>query len=256
MPFLDSRLRAFFSHPVVGVTGTVASLLGVVASLYFFLVARERPDLTCLVDDARSVVFRAGQSSQLRVTSRGKPVTSDVTAAQVIFWNAGRRSIRAETILQPFTVSLPKNFEILDARLAMVSRPLIDLTARQLNDHSVEVRWRLIERGDGGVLQLTYAGAGKAPISCAGVVEGQRRVRRISWDQTSVSSSAPLLLAMGLTCLFTALLGLRYRVGWFDLLFALGAAVLLSWAAYSYATRVASPSFDLQPFPSTQAVTF
>src|SRR6185503_5934764 len=120
-------LVAFFGRPIVGILGSLASILGIFASIYFFLSSRERPDLIYFVDPARAAVFRAGQASGLRVTRDGRPITTDVTAAQLVFWNAGRRSIRRDHILRPLTVSVPSTVEILEARIRKASRPIVTI---------------------------------------------------------------------------------------------------------------------------------
>ena len=172
------RLSRFFSKPVVGVVGTVASILGLIFALYFYLQTREYPSLTVFVHPVRASVVRAGQSSRLIVSFGGRPIATDITAVQVALWNAGKRPIREQDILEPLTIRTAGVHPILEATLRKQTRDVVrlELEKSHLSEGALSVRWRVLEQGDGGVIQLIYEGNPDVEISYSAVLVGQKAV--------------------------------------------------------------------------------
>jgi hypothetical protein len=206
----------FFSKPAIGITGSVASIVGVILAVYFFTAGGQTRDLRYFVHPAKAVVVKTGQSSRLRVTLDGAPVERDVTAAQVAFWNEGGEPIHQGNMLQPFVIRTAPNARILEAAVRKTRREVsgITLDLARLADGEVRVNWTILERNDGGVLQLIYLGDADSPISATGIVEGQGEVRALAFggdpDQyRRLSSLAPRLtgyanLLMGIMLGFLA----------------------------------------------------
>lgn len=180
-----NALLAFFSRPVVGIAGLIASIVGIALSVYFFLAARETPELTYFVHPAKAAVVRTGQTSRLSVQFDGQNLTGDVTAAQIAFWNAGRRSIRSGAILSPLVIGTGNKARILEARLQKASRDVVGLTvdSSRLSSGEVEIRWSILEQNDGGVLQIVYAGDEGVEIQAHAILEGQPEVVRLEYAQ-------------------------------------------------------------------------
>jgi hypothetical protein len=151
-------LIEFFSRPVVGIAGSIASIIGIALSVYFFVASRETPELTYFVHPAKAAVVRTGQTSRLSVQFDGQILTSDITAAQVAFWNAGRRPIRGGAILSPLVIRTGNREQILEVRLQKTSRDVVGMSVNssRLASGEVEIRWSILEQNDGGVLQIVY----------------------------------------------------------------------------------------------------
>lgn len=181
-----SVFRTFFSNPLVGVAGSIASVVGVILAIYFFLAASEIPQLTYFVHPVRSIIVGAGQSSRLSVTFENNTITTDVTAAQVAFWNNGNRSIRRENVLRPFVIRVGNRIPILEARLLKKSRDVVtlELDSTRIQQGELAVTWNILEHNDGGVIQLVFAGNAQTPIAAEAVVEGQRAVEALSFPGT------------------------------------------------------------------------
>lgn len=173
-----NALLSFFGRPVVGIAGSIASIVGIALSVYFFLASRETPELRYFVHPGKAAVVRTGQTSRLSVQFDGQNLTGDVTAAQVAFWNAGRRSIRSGAILSPLVIRTGNKARILEARLQKASRDVVGLTvdSSRLLSGEVEIRWNILEHNDGGVLQIVYAGDEGVEIQAHAILEGQREV--------------------------------------------------------------------------------
>lgn len=179
-------LIRFFGRPGVGIAGSIASILGIGLSVYFFLASRERSELTYFVHPVKAAVVRTGQSSRLSVQFDAQALTCDVTATQIAFWNAGRRSIRVASILNPLVIRTGNKAKILEARLQKTSRDVVGLTldSSRLSSGEVEIRWNILEQNDGGVLQIVYAGDERVEIQAQAVLEGQPEIVRLDYARS------------------------------------------------------------------------
>jgi hypothetical protein len=54
-----SMLRQFFSNPIVGVAGSIASIIGLVLAIYFYFQATHYRNLVYFVHPAKAVVVRS-----------------------------------------------------------------------------------------------------------------------------------------------------------------------------------------------------
>jgi hypothetical protein len=181
----DSRnwLLAFFSHPVVGIIGSLASVIGIPLAIYFYFQSSSQPELVCYVNPARAEVVKQGAASRLTVSFDGQPIGTDVTAAQVAVWNRGRRAVRPETILEPFVIRTEPSVPILEATIRKTSRDVIALKIdrTRLAKGEVPLSWAILEQDDAGIIQLVYAAGADTKIQCQGVIEGQRAVRELKY---------------------------------------------------------------------------
>ena len=94
-------LLGFFSHPIVGILGSVASVVGLVLAVYFYFLSTRARDLTYHIHPVRTPIVQSTLASDIAVTFKGSPIKGDLTAAQVAVWNRGKEPIRAEDILKP-----------------------------------------------------------------------------------------------------------------------------------------------------------
>src|ERR1035438_8534496 len=78
-----NTVMAFFRRPIVGIAGSVASIIGFALSIYFPAPSREVPELTYFVHPAKAAVVRTGQTSRLSAQFDGQNLTGDVTATQI-----------------------------------------------------------------------------------------------------------------------------------------------------------------------------
>lgn len=196
----SSSLLRFFSRPAVGITGSIASVLGFAISTYFFMASQERPGLTYYVHPVKAAVVRTGQMSRLAVQFDGQDLTSNITAAQVAFWNAGRKPIRANSILSPLVIRTGDKSRILEARLRKTSRDVakITLDTSRLADGVVKISWNILEHNDGGVLQIVYAGDETIDIKAHAVLEGQSEIVELKYAQELRSPGEQYTLQQGI----------------------------------------------------------
>lgn len=182
----QKSILAFFGRPIVGIAGSIASIIGFALSIYFFVASREAPELTYFVHPAKAAVVRTGQTSGLTVQFAGQNLSGDVTATQIAFWNAGRKSIRSASILRPLVIRTGNKAKVLEARVQKSTREVVGLTLdnSRLSSGEVGVRWDILEQNDGCVVQIIYSGDEKVRIEADAVLEGQPEIVRLEYART------------------------------------------------------------------------
>src|SRR5215470_2419847 len=157
----------------IGAISSIAGIIGVPLSIILFAAGKEYPDLTYSVNPARTVVVKRGQSSALTILYNDKQIDADISAVQVAIWNDGKTPIH--DLLTPLVISTAGGTPILEATITKPGRDVIKLnvddTARAQG--KVAVSWRVLERNDGGVIQLIYAGSPDLLISAEAALIGQ-----------------------------------------------------------------------------------
>lgn len=212
----ESSLWGFFGQPWVGIAGLFVGIISITRSVYIYLVSRETPKLTYLVNPAKATVVRTGQTSRLAVEFDGKSVKSDVTAAQIAFWNAGKKPIRSDAVLRPFVIKTGAGQPIMEAKLRKPSRDVVHiaLDTSHIDIGELGISWNILEQNDGGVLQIIYAGDEKVDIGADAVVEGQPKIGSLDPKEKSGSGAVELvLLAVLVTAITVLLFWLRKRFG-------------------------------------------
>jgi hypothetical protein len=201
---LDGGLRspiAFMErHPRLGLAAAVASILGIPLSLYLFVMGQHHRRLTYFIGPARTAIVRAGETENLKVEFSGRDILRDLTAVQVWFWNAGDEPIRNEHVLRKLTIAADKSkVEMLQARLLKTSRNVagIALDPSHLLDGELSVSWKILEKNDGGVVQVIYEGAPETNFSVSAVVEGQPETVVATPTTPSLHDALPILALAG-----------------------------------------------------------
>jgi hypothetical protein len=252
---LQALYRMFADHPKVGLLGWILSAL---LTIYLSVSANHKPDLTYLVNPAKAAVVRSTQSSALAFTFDGKPLKGDVTAAQIMFWNAGDKEIRPADVRKPLHIFTQPATRILEVQLRKTTSDVVhvDLDKSRLDNGELTVKWDILEPDDAAVIQLIYVGDEEIRIEADGKIVGQARISRVERrrgvDITN-EQRVPLWLVRSILILFlipsVSLLnaanrqfGLGQRVnGWGSLA---GALILLVFLIYAFFNLPPTPPFD------------
>ncbi len=189
----------------LGWLGIVVGVTGAGLSCYFYWESREVRDPVFIADPNRVEIVSAANiaTAPIKVLRRdGTPISADVYAVRFFFWNAGRRSIRPENVLDTLQIMLlDSTSEILDVKLLKTSRPITRVSLdRGAGRRTLVVHFAILERGDGLAGQIIYQGKATAALQVAGTIEGAH-VRRTNapplWALIPEAVVALVLLAAG-----------------------------------------------------------
>jgi hypothetical protein len=176
-----SRLTRFFSNPTVGVLGSLASIIGVLLAIYFYLEGKEYRDLAYFEYPAKATVVKAKEASSITVLHNNQKIDTDISATQILIWNNGTQNIKTDDFLEPIVLSTRSGSQILEASVRKTSRDVIGLTLdrSKIESGKLGVSWRILEHNDGGVIQIIYASGPEETIDISGTVEGQRIIHKV-----------------------------------------------------------------------------
>jgi hypothetical protein len=178
-----STLTFFRTNPIIGLLTTVAALVSVPLTILLYFASQQTRDLVFTVHPARTIIARAGRPSELKVDFKGEIIKSDVVGVQVALWNQGKRSVHPSDILSSIEIRLNPSAPILQVSVAKTSRSVIALAfgndAEMLRQGRVPVNFKILEQGDGGSVQIIYAGPSDIDVSLVGVVEGAGAPRNL-----------------------------------------------------------------------------
>lgn len=194
MSFRDS-LPSFLSHPYYGLLMGVVTFVSLPLSIFLYFQAQETRDLVFTVHPVRTIIARAGGLSELKVEFKGETIKADVVGARIALWNEGKKSIHAADILSPLEIQLNPPSPILQASAVKASRGVIALMlgndADMLRQGRMRVSFKILEHGDGGSIQVIYAGPPDVNFSLVGVVEGVGAPRSLRSSRESSAELAP-----------------------------------------------------------------
>jgi hypothetical protein len=178
------------SNPILGFSGIVASILGFIIgiplTIYLYRRGNKKRELMYKVHPVRTQIVRAGATSRLSVLHDGQEIKGDITAIHLDIWNRGRESIRQTDMLRPLVIETANRTPILEASVQRVTRDVIELglDESQCNQGRLGVSWKILEEGDGGIVQIMYAGPSDLQITAHAIPEGQQRGIIDAWAYT------------------------------------------------------------------------
>jgi hypothetical protein len=214
-------LRDFWAHALVQISAWLVSIL--LGGYLGYLVndwSEKRRELIYTVLPGRSTIVKAGEVSDLTVSYKGEPVTTDVSAVQVYIWNEGRENIRQSHMHEPLVISTAESTPILEAKILQYTRPdqpkivapYIDMTQK---DHGrITVLWHILEHRDGMSIQLTVKGKPNIKVSAAAAIEDQGDIREIPFIRHADRRADGMFAAglVGTLCFFISLWYIGERV--------------------------------------------
>ena len=215
-PKPKSKLLHYIStHPVavcIMFLAAIATLTAWPFAAFPWIVSAQR-ELCYCINPIRTPIIRAEKKSEISITYKGLTVVGDVTAVQIAIWNAGREPIRSEDVLSPIVLSIPKDTLLFEVRVVETNRAVIAfrIDSFYTNSQSIcmKMNWRILERADGALIQLIYAGRAEPRVGLEGTIVGQRSPHKKS--KTPSPSRLIVMLGMATGASNLALFGIEFR---------------------------------------------
>jgi hypothetical protein len=168
-------LRLIAEHPLVVLIGIIASIVGCLLSWVFGVwPITPKRELTYSVQPVRTAFVEVNHPSDIIVTYKGRPIAGDLTAAQVMIYNAGELPIRRKDLLLNHVTLVVSNAAIIERSFSRGPIEGTDFSLRtNLESGTLPMDWEILEKGDNPIIQILYAGKRNLPITLQGRVEGQ-----------------------------------------------------------------------------------
>jgi hypothetical protein len=176
-------MAEMLSDHAIGVTGLILGIVGILASYYFYLKAREKVDLRYSLN--HRPILRQRKDSPQRISFMLNGVLIEkLSRCDVVVWNRGSRTLAGSDISpsDPLAVSFPAGVAILDVNVYKQTRHSIQLSAAvRATERRVTIAFDYLDKGDGGAIEILYqqeeeSGSGlHLTGSIRGLPEGPRR---------------------------------------------------------------------------------
>jgi hypothetical protein len=186
MAYSPPEARRWYDHPAINLAGLIVGVVG----LALYLTSQKSRQLEFYVSPDWAVVVKSG-FSDLHVLYQNHEIKEDVTAAQVTIWNAGYQPITQDAVLSPVAIVTEPKVKILSATVRRVTRDVITFQTDQklLPTSVVPLSWKILEHGDGAVVQVIYLGDPRVKVKLTGIIEGQSPIRGVEFWGTIKSPS-------------------------------------------------------------------
>ena len=156
---------------------TVLNVAFAIVTIWLTIALMKKRKLLYHEYDVRTTVFQTEEAgSELTALYEGQQIEDDVTGVQIAIWNDGDKPIRSEHVLQDAKIVADDDAHILEPRLVERSRDVTGFEISSTSDQEVAFSWDILEKGDGGVVQVLYSGNPYSEIKVEGVVEEQGEV--------------------------------------------------------------------------------
>jgi hypothetical protein len=254
---MNSLVKNIFKSPWF--QGFFFFIIGVMSSSYF--TSLETRKLTFYVNPAKAAIVSTDKSDKLKVYFEGKLLERNVTAVNIAFWNAGKTPIKKDEVLEKLEFRTPKNVPILEVKLTKVSRDVVglEIDRTKLPEGILPLSWKILEKNDGAVIQVIYAGTANDELSAHSVILGQEQIDSIKYPGSIKSAkeqyanavdtrnrNAYLVLGLGVMGLafYAWKTGIKKEFGKLDVVYLLFCAIYIGLGIYSLFFN----TFPLPPF--------
>jgi hypothetical protein len=91
------------------------------------------------------------------IDGSGKPITTNIYAAEVAVWNSGDFELGQTKVRRPLVITVGGEAKIIDAGISRVTEAADDISAILDSSHTVTVKWQYLDPGNGFRIRVLYA---------------------------------------------------------------------------------------------------
>lgn len=174
---MNTKLARLLANPQLNVWGFIIGIVGLLFAFYTYWDSQSFPNLIAQVHPSRTILVSPEGVQDLTVYANGKFIQGPVTSVQIAIWNAGAKPIRAEDVLENIQIKTDKPTPILSVRVLQVTRALTNIETDITKSSSgiVGIKFKILEKNDAALLQITYEGDDKINFIGSGSIVGQRK---------------------------------------------------------------------------------
>ena len=199
-------IRELFSNPIFGVLSFLFSIVSIILAIIFYLNSQAERELTCFIHPSRTQIVKAGQISELSIKYLDKEIKTDVTILQLAIVNRGKMAIHKWDILNPLEIILDNKTPILDAKLIRISSKETELKLIDSLKYQgiLSFNWKILERDEGGLIQIIYSGNPNVNIFNKGKIEGQKKINctEVAFNPNSNNKGLLFILKSEMSLIF------------------------------------------------------
>jgi hypothetical protein len=167
-------VKKFLYHPNFNVVCGIVTIASLILAIVFYCNQIREPDLTYYISPTRTPIVQKGNLNNFSINFQGTQITNNLSGATIQIWNQGKAPIHKADILKAITLKT-QNGEKIYQVTAKSTREVVGFNYTNNNQSGVlKLDWKVLEQGDGVLLQIIYGGNVDAPLIFDGVIEGQK----------------------------------------------------------------------------------
>lgn len=159
-----------------GIFATVAILL----AIFFYWSGQKSPNLTMYEFERKTIIASPQDTSQLKLFYKNREVKEEVVATQLVIWNSGSASVKKDMILEQVELVInSENLKIFEVKINETTRKIIgfNIDQRGIKEGIIPISWKILEPGDGVLIQVIHTKKEGAEFSIQGIIEEQGAIR-------------------------------------------------------------------------------
>lgn len=173
---MNNKFITLLSNPLLNGWGFIVGLIGMAFAIFTYFDSQSYPELVAQVHPTKTVLVSEQGVQELAIYADGKKVDGPVTSVQIAIWNNGKKEVKAEDVLESIVLKTNKKVKILSAKVLKQSRNVVNLNlnSEKSNEGVIGLNFRIFEKSDSALLQVTYEGKDDIEFVGYGSLIGQK----------------------------------------------------------------------------------
>ncbi len=177
----QSPIRRLLEAPYLNGWGFIVGAISLIFAGFTYWDGQVAPNLVTQINPFRATFISSEGINSFKVYKDERKIEGPISAAQLVVWNAGRQPIKQSDILEPIRIHTSSGSRIHSVQIQSVVRSVSGISAApDATGVGVEVTFRILEQGDGALLQIIYEGDENVTFNVTGSVVGQRSLDAIT----------------------------------------------------------------------------
>lgn len=181
---MNNKISNILSNPQLNGLGVIVGLVGIIFAIFTYWDSQTYPELIAQVHPAKAVLVSEQGVQELTVYANEKKVDGPITSVQIAIWNNGKKAIKAEDVLEGIGIKTDQKVEVLSAKVLKQSRKIINLSvsANKANEGILGLSFKIFEKNDSALLQITYVGKDNVDFIGFGSLVGQSHFKVLKYE--------------------------------------------------------------------------
>lgn len=208
---MNSSLEEFLKSPWVTAVGWFGGICSIIAIPLAFYSTMGSPDLTYYysVDDKVKIIGN-NEVSQLHIfhDEVDGEIRDELYLIKIRVWNAGKEPIRIQDIRTKLTIKSTPAINILEAKVNDTNGSAVNFQVDTLEKSKGEIGllFDVLEKDEGGTIQLLYIGGKEVEFVINGKVIGQDEIKSWIYHMPALTIINPIFyISVAMSGLFLSL---------------------------------------------------
>ncbi len=182
----DDLLSLFQDNPILNVVFLVVALIGVFATIFFYVKSIRKREPTFSIRSINLVLEKINKIDGLEISFQEEKI-DNLSVSKIAFYNNGKETIRRDDIApkDPIRIIIDNKYKILDADILFQKKQANNFEIKN-DGKQVEVLFDYIDYAEGAVFQLIHTGKSSDDLEIKGTVFGSDKIKEKSLSKSLI----------------------------------------------------------------------